>query len=58
MFQKGLNYIHSEGKRMLNLNNMLLDLTFYREKNFELLPQPVLPICREVDVYKRQPLSR
>ncbi len=48
LFQKGLNYIHSEGKRMLNLNNMLLDLTFYREKNFELLPQPVLPICREV----------
>ena len=48
LFQKGLSYIHSEGKRMLNLNNMLLDLTFYREKNFELLPQPVLPICREV----------
>lgn len=48
LFQKGLNYIHSEGKRMLNLNNMLLDLTFYREKNFELIAQPVLPICREV----------
>ena len=48
LFQKGLNYIYSEGKRMLNLNNMLLDLTFYREKNFELCLQPVLPICREV----------
>ena len=24
LFQKGLNYIYSEGKRMLNLNNMLL----------------------------------
>lgn len=48
IFQKGLQYIYTEGKRMLNLNNMLLDLTFYREKNFELLPQPVLPICREV----------
>lgn len=48
VFQKGLNYIYSEGKRMLNLNNMLLDLTFYREKNFELIPQPVLPICQEV----------
>lgn len=48
LFQKGLNYIYSEGKRMLNLNNMLLDLTFYREKNFELCLQPVLPICKEV----------
>ena len=48
IFEKGLQYIYTEGKRMLNLNNMLLDLTFYREKNFELLPQPVLPICREV----------
>ena len=48
LFQKGLNYIYSEGKRMLNLNNMLLDLIFYREKNFELCLQPVLPICREV----------
>ncbi len=48
IFQKGLQYIYTEGKRMLNLNNMLLDLTFYREKNFDLVPQPVLPICREV----------
>lgn len=48
LFQKGLQYIHSEGKRMLNLNNMLLDLTFYREKNFALVEQPILPILKEV----------
>ena len=48
LFRKGLQYIHSEGKRMLNLNNMLLDLTFYREKNFTLIDQPIHAILEEV----------
>lgn len=48
VFHKGLSYIHSEGRRMLSLNKMMMDLTFYREEHFVLMPNDVLPVCHEV----------
>ena len=47
LFDKSLGYMYKEGKRMLNLNEMLLDLTFYREGNLQLEKEWVLPICYE-----------
>lgn len=46
-FNKGLNYIHSEGKRMLNLNRMLMDLTYYREGKLEFEPYLMRTLCQE-----------
>lgn len=47
LFDKSLGYIYGEGKRMLGLNKMLMDLTFYRESDVQLESGFVLPICRE-----------
>ncbi len=46
-FQKGLGYIYSEGKRMLNLNKMLMDLTYYREGELTFELYPMRKLCQE-----------
>lgn len=46
-FQKGLGYIYSEGKRMLNLNKMLMDLTYYREGELTFENYPMRRLCQE-----------
>ncbi|SMB90693.1 Signal transduction histidine kinase [Desulfonispora thiosulfatigenes DSM 11270] len=48
IYNKGLNYIHGEGKRMLKLSNTLMDMILLREKVFQLEKQDVLPLLREV----------
>ena len=46
-FQKGLGYIYSEGKRMLNLNKMLMELTYYREGELTFETYPMRSLCQE-----------
>lgn len=46
-FQKGLGYIYSEGKRMLNLNKMLMELTYYREGELTFENYPMRSLCQE-----------
>lgn len=48
LFEKSLNYIHSEGQRMLKLANTLMDVILLREKAFKLKKQPILPLLTEV----------
>ena len=48
LFTKSLNYIYSEGNRMLKLANTLMDVILLREKAFKLKKQPVLPLLNEV----------
>lgn len=47
LFQKSLGYIYNEGKRMLNLNKMLMDLTYYREGELEFERYSMLKICQK-----------
>jgi len=47
VFQKGLHYIHTEGKRILNLNKTLLDLTFYRNNEPEVMEASMLLVAKE-----------
>ncbi len=50
LFAKSLGYIYNEGKRMLNLNKMLLDLTYYREGELEFELCSMKHICQEAMV--------
>lgn len=48
VFKKGLGYINSEGKRMLNLNKTLLDLTYYRHDESVFEHADILPLLYEI----------
>ncbi len=48
VFKKGLGYINSEGKRMLNLNKTLLDLTYYRHDKSVFEKADILPLLYEI----------
>lgn len=48
VYQKGLDYIYSEGKRMLNLNRTLLDLAYLRQDKERFSFEPIMPIFEEV----------
>lgn len=48
LFKKGLGYIYDEGRRMLNLNKVLMDLTFYREEELIMGYDSILILCQEV----------
>ena len=48
IYNKGLNYIHGEGNRMLKLSNTLMDMILLREKAFKLEQHAVLPLLNEI----------
>lgn len=48
VFQKCLLYIHSEGKRILNISKKLMDMIIVRENPLQLKDENVLPILTEV----------
>ncbi|MGI6224985.1 MAG: sensor histidine kinase [Peptococcales bacterium] len=53
IFYKSLNYIQSEGSRMLKLSNTLMDVILLREKALQLEENSILPILTEIiDIMK------
>ncbi|MCC5909053.1 MAG: HAMP domain-containing histidine kinase [Clostridiaceae bacterium] len=48
IFEKSLNYIYSEGNRMLKLAKTLMDMILVREKPLQIKEHPVMPLLIEV----------
>lgn len=48
VYEKGLHYIYSEGKRMLNLDRTLLDLAYLRQGKEDFSYEPIMPVFQEV----------
>lgn len=53
IFKKSLNYIYSEGNRMLKISKMLMHMILIREKPLQLKEEQILPLLKEVcDIMK------